>query len=581
VAAAEVRRRLPPAWRLLPLLGLATAVAVLVLGVLLALYNERVYRAQEAREAGVQADILAASVTAALAFDDAAAAQEYVDALAANPQLEAAAAYDEGGVLVAGYLRPGGAPLPRTAPDRAAPAGASRATAVRPVAEGGVTSGAVYVRTITETLPQRLSRYAGIGLLVVMASLVAAVLAAGHAMLTRANAELKAANRRLRIESEERERAEEALRQSQKMEALGRLTGGVAHDFNNILMAATSGLELLERTGDPARRERLRHGIRQAVDRGAALTRQLLAFSRRAPMTGVMVDLGARIEGMRVLLERSLREDITVELRLPPDVWCVEVDPDQLEIALVNIAVNARDAMPEGGVISIGAQNLEGFSNGRLSGDFVRLWVTDTGGGVPPEVLSRVFEPFFTTKEVGKGTGLGLSQVYGFVHASGGEVSIESEAGEGTTVSMLLPRCHETAAAPAPSEPPPLVRGTGRVLLVDDDDAVAAVVADMLEELGYEPLRASTAAEALEVLERETVDLVLSDMVMPGRMDGRELARIVHARFPGLPVILTTGFSEAAAAARADGLRLLLKPYKIEALAQELSAARTAAPAPA
>jgi CheY-like chemotaxis protein len=311
------------------------------------------------------------------------------------------------------------------------------------------------------------------------------------------------------------------------------------------------------------------------VDRGASLTRQLLAFSRRTALKPAVVDLAAQVEGMRVLLERSLREDVQVELDFAPGLWAVEVDPHQMELALLNIAVNARDAMPGGGRIVISGDNMTGMDDGGLEGDFVRLSVRDTGKGMDPEMVSRVFEPFFTTKERGQGTGLGLSQVYGFTRASGGDVRIESRPEEGTTVCLFLPRSDKPLSSRSADEDqrqPP--RGQGRVLMVEDDEGVAAVVCEMLKELGYEPEHAVSAAAALELLDGRPFDLVFSDMVMPGEMDGIQLAREIRKRRPELPIVLTTGFSEAAAAANQDGLRLLVKPYRIEQLAAELQAAR-------
>jgi signal transduction histidine kinase len=410
-----------------------------------------------------------------------------------------------------------------------------------------------------------------------------AVLGAAQAALTRANRELRRqardlaeANEALRIQIAEREKAEEALRQSQKMEAIGQLTGGVAHDFNNLLMVASSGLDLMERTEDPARRDLLKNSIRQAVDRGSSLTRQLLAFSRPTAQKPQVIDLADQIEGMKVLLERSLREDIEVELRLPKDLWLVEVDPNQLEVALLNMAVNARDAMPAGGKITIAAENRAGVADAALRGDYVQLCVIDTGKGMSPELVSRVFEPFFTTKERGQGTGLGLSQVYGFARASGGEVRIESTPDEGTTISIYLPRQKKPLSTLVAEEARPAAtpRGRGKVLLVEDDEAVAALVDDMLRELGYQPTHVANAAEALAALDGGKFDLVFSDMVMPGEMDGLGLARRILKTHPDLPVVLTTGFSEAAAAANEDGIRLLVKPYRIEQLAAELAAAR-------
>jgi signal transduction histidine kinase/ActR/RegA family two-component response regulator len=554
-------------------LVLGLAIALIGSGIAMAVYNEHENQAQRVRAVRVQADILAASVTAALTFDGQANAQEYVNALGSNPEIETVRVYDAQNHIFAAY-------------NRAAHAVGGHIVVVRPVTENGQHLGAVYLRTEAEPLERKLARYSGVGLLTVMGALLAAVLIAAQNSLTRANRELEvraselaAANETLLVEMAEREKAEEALRQSQKMEAIGKLTGGVAHDFNNLLMVASSGLDMMERTADPARRSILRDGIRQALERGASLTRQLLSFSRRAPLNPETIDLADRIEGMRVLLERSLREDIEVQLRLAPDLWPVRIDASQLELALVNIAVNARDAMPTGGVIRVAAENHPGMDDGELKGDFVRLAVSDTGEGIPEDMLARVIEPFFTTKEVGHGTGLGLSQVYGFTRASGGDLRIKSEPGKGATMELYLPRSLEPVQPRVkPQRAARASKGAkGRILLVEDDETVAALVTDMVTELGYEPTRATTAAGALEVLDREQdLELVFSDMVMPGPMNGLDLAREIGRRRPDLPVVLTTGFSDAAAAATAEGMRLLVKPYRLEALAAELEAVRKA-----
>ena len=566
---------------LLPLIVAAGAVMLLLTGVFIGVYNEQFYRAQRQREADAQARILAASVTAALAFDDRNTASEYVDALGANPEVDAAAVYDDKGVLVASYAR--GVAPPQAAPAPGRRREGTRVVVVAPVQEGAVRLGEVYLRTTGEPPTRILTRHSGIALLLVMAFLLTMAMAAAQAALRRANIELGRrardladANRNLEVQMEVRERTEEALRQSQKMEAIGQLTGGVAHDFNNILMVASSGLDLMDRTTDPARRQMLKDGIRQAVDRGASLTSQLLAISRRSALQPQVIDLTRQVDGMRVLLDRSLREDINVEVDIQPGIWAVEVDPSQLEVAVLNIAVNARDAMADGGTIRVSLANVEGLSDGELVGDFVRLSISDNGAGMARETLLRIFEPFYTTKGVGKGTGLGLSQVYGFTHASGGDVRVESELGRGTTVSLYMPRSDKRPALPADPKAvvPSATSRQGRVLLVEDEDGVAALVTEMLGELGYEAMRAPTAAVALRLLDAQPdVDLVFSDMVMPGRMNGLELAREVGRRRPDLPVVLTTGYSEAAQSARKEGLRLLVKPYRIDALAEALSAA--------
>lgn len=567
-----------------PALALVSLLILLLAGAGIALFSERAHRIETAREAGAQADLLASAVAGALAFDDPSAAQDYVDAVQINPNVLTAGVYDAGGRLVAGFARPG-----QSVPARAVRDGPidevvdGALYVVRPVSEGGQYLGTVRIRMTPEPLMQKVTRYLGLGLLLVMALLVILVLGASQAALRRANEELQAraaalaeSNRRLHDEMEERARAEEAMRQSQKMEAVGRLTGGVAHDFNNLLMVASSGIDLLDRTTDPAKRAKLRDGIRQAVDRGATLTRQLLAFSRRSALTPRVLDLRLQIEGMRVLLERSLRENIAVEIDLPEDLWPVEVDASELELALLNVAVNARDAMPNGGVLRITGENVRGDAGGTLARDHVRISVSDTGVGLSPEQAARVFEPFFTTKPVGKGTGLGLSQVYGFAQSSGGEVAFESAEGQGATVRLCLPRSDKPLSeAETDSVPRAPIRGRGRILMVEDDDGVAQVVAEMLRQLGYRVTRADSAAEALATLARDArFDLVFSDMVMPGEMDGRALAREIRTQYPGLPVLLTTGYSEAAAQAAAEGLTLLPKPYRLEALGAAIHAAR-------
>ncbi len=379
----------------------------------------------------------------------------------------------------------------------------------------------------------------------------------------------------------QRERAEAALRQSQKMEAVGQLTGGIAHDFNNLLQVVSSGLQLLEKPGSEERRARLLGAMRQATDRGAQLTRQLLAFSRRQELRPEVVDLGAQLAGMREMLERSLRGDIRITFSAAADLWPVEVDPTQFELAVLNVAVNARDAMPGGGVLSLTAHNVGGWREGALSGDFVRLALEDTGVGMAPETLTRVFEPFFTTKEVGSGSGLGLPQVYGFAAQSHGAVRIESVPGEGTTVSIMLPRARfgvlaATARPSLEAEPPeetmaPAAPGT-TVLLVEDDDRVAELAAEMLLQLGYGFTRVRTGPAALGVLGNgQRIDLVFSDILMPGGMNGAELAEEIRRRRPGLPILLATGFEDQAIAeARASDLPLLRKPYELWTLGQAL-----------
>jgi len=374
--------------------------------------------------------------------------------------------------------------------------------------------------------------------------------------------------------------AETHLRQAQKIEALGQLTGGVAHDFNNLLMVISGGLSLLERSAEPERRHRILAQMRQATDRGASLSRQLLAFARRQPLKPEPIDLRRRIDGMRDLLDRTLRGDVLVRTDLASDLWPIKVDPAELELVILNLCVNARDAMPNGGTITISANNAESIRHGELVGDFVSLCVEDCGTGMSEEVLAHIFEPFFTTKEIGKGSGLGLPQVYGFAEQSGGAVKVDTVMGRGTKMILLLPR-----SATPPSQPTTIVAdpdSTGRrhalrgsVLLVEDDDEVASLVTEMLAELGYRVTRAASAQGALGALaDDRAVDLVFSDVLMPGAMNGMDLAREVRRRRPHMPILLTSGYSGAAfKEAASEDINVLRKPYEINALE---SALRTA-----
>ena len=398
-----------------------------------------------------------------------------------------------------------------------------------------------------------------------------------EALVVERTSELEKTNLELRTQIAERALLEETLRQTQKIEAIGQLTGGIAHDFNNLLMVIAGGLDMLDRRDDPERRERLMDGMRQAAQRGTALTRQLLAFSRRQSLAPEAVDLVLRIGRMREMLDHSLSGDVQVQVRFAPDLWPVEVDPGELELVILNLAVNARDAMPDGGSILIEAQNAPGEPVMGLKGDFVRLCVTDSGTGIPEEVRDRVFDPFFTTKEIGKGSGLGLAQVYGFARQSGGTVWIESECGRGTSVIMMLPRSERIPDQPVLDEPTENAApesSAGTVLLVDDDAEVAALVADMLEHLGYQVTHAASAAAALGALaltSERKVDVVFSDVMMPGGMNGVELAREIRTRALGVPVLLTSGYAEAAQkSAAAEGVHVLAKPYRLEELAAAL-----------
>jgi PAS domain S-box-containing protein len=358
--------------------------------------------------------------------------------------------------------------------------------------------------------------------------------------------------------------AREQLAMAQKMEAIGKLTGGIAHDFNNLLMIIGGNADTVGRLLDP-KLPRAIEAIQIAARRGESLTRQLLTFSRRQHLSPTVVDLRNCIRDMRTLIESSLRGNIVYHESITPDIWRIKVDLAELELAVVNIAVNARDAMPNGGEFTLSAENVKAHNeenNVHQIEEFVALEFSDTGLGIPPNLLSKIFDPFFTTKEVGKGTGLGLSQVYGFAHQAGGWVHADSKVGRGTKVTVYLPHCAsqelvdvETAALEARQLQRPVV------LVVDDSVDVAEVTLTLFEHLGYETVYEDSAEAALRLLaEGANIDLVFSDIVMPGTMDGVGLAREIEALYPNLPVILTTGYSDAALAAPPN-LRILRKPF--------------------
>jgi len=361
--------------------------------------------------------------------------------------------------------------------------------------------------------------------------------------------------------------AREQLAMAQKMEAIGKLTGGIAHDFNNLLMIIGGSAQLFKRLLDP-KLPRAIEALQSAAKRGETLTRQLLTFSRRQHLSPTVVDLNASIRNMRPMIESSLRGNIVYKEKINPNLWPVKVDLAELELAIVNIAVNGRDAMPQGGVFTLTAENVTvdgGTGQDGQSADFVAIEFSDSGTGIPPDLLSKIFDPFFTTKEVGKGSGLGLSQVYGFAHQAGGTVRAESKIGLGTAITIYLPsyagaeietpKIAETARAQRPM-----------VMVVDDSNEVGEVTSSLFEHLGYDTVYCDSAEAALRLLADGTkIDLVFSDIVMPGTIDGVGLASEVQARYPHLPVILTTGYSDAAQAAPPN-LPILRKPFDADGL---------------
>jgi signal transduction histidine kinase/CheY-like chemotaxis protein len=387
--------------------------------------------------------------------------------------------------------------------------------------------------------------------------------------------ELRRANELLQEQIAERDRIADQLRHAQRMEAVGQLTGGVAHDFNNLLMVISGGLNMLERR--PERHGEIIDAMKKATARGTGLTHQLLAFSRRQALKPEPIDLKTYFHELADLLDRTLRGDVEVVTEIAPDVWPISADAGELQLAIMNLCVNARDAMPTGGHIVIKVANQPHAENDPSGKDFVCISVADEGVGMSSATLSKVFEPFFTTKDIGKGSGLGLAQVHGYVTQSGGSVQISSAVGKGTTVSLCLPRSEDVPHVPAKSTIPATKwdQSKGRVLVVEDDDQLAELVTDMIGELGYQVTRASTAAAALDLLEGETVDVVFSDVMMPGNMDGLQLSREIRHRHPHVPVLLTSGYAEVIRRTMsASDVRILPKPYQLEELGAALERLR-------
>ena len=505
--------KVPDRWKFI--IVMAAAAALLLAGVGMAAFNERIYRVQKTRDAAVQAQILAASVTAALAFDDARSAQEYVDALSANPEVEEVSVTDAQERTVANYQRPGRPPGAMIVIDT-------------PVNEGGTVLGYVHLRTITEPAARRLIRFGGVALLVAMASMLVAVLGAAQNALSGANRELEARARELQIQMEERANAEEALRQSQKMEAIGQLTG------------------------------------------------QLLAFSRFQRLELRPLIVADLLQNLRDLLTRTLGPTITLDYEIDTTRVAILADATQLELAVLNLAINARDAMPEGGRLTIATRPRMVDGDLELpAGDYLELSVADTGSGMTPEVIARAFDPFFTTKGVGKGTGLGLSQVYGIARQAGGSVRIESRLGVGTRIILVLRRVEGEVAPQATlaTATPTAASGDLKVLVIDDDPDVRQFLCASLDGLGYRVIESADGAQGLVLLDAERPDLLLVDFAMPG-MNGAEVAAAARARRPDLPIIVASGYADTDAldAAIIGPARMLHKPFSLAELAQAVQA---------
>ncbi|WP_262031594.1 PAS domain-containing sensor histidine kinase [Microvirga sp. Mcv34] len=382
------------------------------------------------------------------------------------------------------------------------------------------------------------------------------------------------------------EEAQAALFQAQKMEAVGQLTGGVAHDFNNLLTIIVNNLDLLTRNAHDARDIKLIESAQRAAERGAKLTQQLLAFSRRQPLQPNAHNPNILIEGFETVLRRACGELIRLQLSLAPRVRWISVDAPQFESALLNLVVNARDAMPDGGTLKIMTGNVtleekDAATTSLAPGHYVSIAVQDTGTGMAPDVVSRVFEPFFTTKEIGKGTGLGLSQVYGFVTQSGGHIKVDSAPDQGTRVTMLLPAQESGEDTPEENGDEtdrPVRDSAGTVLIVEDEPAVREVASDIFDSLGYDVVTASDANEALRILDANTsIDVLFSDVIMPNGMNGVELSRKAREMRPDLRILLASGYPMSALPSEGlgAGVSFISKPYRWTELAEKLRVLRT------
>jgi signal transduction histidine kinase len=574
-----------------PAVAAAGVLLLLLAGGVIVMYNEQAYKDAKTQQAEAQSRILASTVTAALAFDDRKAAHEYVNALAVDPQIQVAAVYDDKGNLFAAYSRH----ADRVGPPAVKPSDmhieADQLLVSVPVRQGNEALGSVYLQMSIDPISRRLERYGILALLVAMASLIFVLLgiaqrrlAAANEQLRRQGVDLADANENLRAQIAQRESVESALGRARKMEARGQLTGGIAHDFNNLLQVIMGNLEVLQRrklvADDNA--TRMIAAARRGAERAATLTQRLLAFARRQPLAPKSIDVNKLVNGMSELLHRTLGESIRIETVQAGGIWRVHADANQLENALLNLAVNARDAMESGGKLTIETANVHlddayADANEIRSGQYVMIAVSDTGTGMADDVAAKAFEPFFTTKDVGKGSGLGLSQVYGFIKQSGGHAKIYSEPGQGTTIKLYLPRLaqeEDVDAATALAGALPQGQYDRLILIVEDDEDVRAHAVAMLKELGYAVIEAADGTEALRVLDAHPdVRLLFTDVGLPGGLNGRQLADEVRRRRPDLDVLFTTGYARNAIVhhGRLDpGVELITKPFTFAALATKV-----------
>jgi len=561
-------------WRSAPVAIFGVAMLIVLFGIAVIMQTDNGYRDARVDFAQSQAQLLAVSVGAAVDFNDPAAAQEAVNPLHVISSIRTAAVYDRQGHLITGYDR-FGETVPAVEQAIASPNPlVIRASA--PVEMRGQRIGTAYIQLDRQPLWRRVSRYGTLTALIAAAALIVIGLGFAQRALRNANRELgkraealAQANELLEEQVAQRTQAEDQLRQSQKMQALGQLTGGIAHDFNNQLTVIQGAADMLCRKDiTDAKRIRFAQAIVQSSTNAASLTSQLLAFARRQPLTPEWLDLNDLISQMDDLLDRTMGERIKVVTDLTAPCR-VEVDRAQLQSAILNIASNARDAMPDGGTLTIATKNFAG-SDGQPR---VAIEITDTGEGMDTATIDRIFEPFFTTKGTGQGTGLGLSQVYGFATQSGGDVKVDSQPGKGTALTLILP-CVEATGETTPRDAVVELaeQPVADILVVEDNEDVGAFAEAMLSELGHRVTRASSGEEALDLVRKQTFDVVLSDVVMPG-MGGLKFADAVAVERPTLPVVLATGYSQEIAEAGSGGRTVILKPYRLATLSQALATA--------
>lgn len=557
-----------------------SAIAILILGFIVVMKVDADYRTERAERAVVRAQILAVSVTAAVDFSDKESTRDAVGAFRADPTARVAAVYDESGQLLGGFARQG-VTLPQKLPQKKSESDAGIETFAA-VERNGTHIGTVYLSSDTIPFFQRVARFAIIGAFALAAFLIILVLGIAQRSLRNANDQLGSAISDLRSEIEARNAAEAKLHQAQKMESIGQLTGGIAHDFNNMLAIIVGGIDMaVRRVNEPERVLKSLAHARAGANRAADLTTRLLAFARKQPLQPQVIEPNQLVAKMSELLRRTLGEQIIVQTVLAGGLWRICADPGQLENAILNLCVNARDAMDREGRLTIETQNVDldhasAQQHDFTPGQYVVFVVSDNGSGMTKETIAKAFEPFFTTKDVGKGTGLGLSQVDGFVRQSGGHLEICSEVGVGTTIKIYLPIYEGTELTNQTEAVNNIIQqGSTQeiILVVEDEPDVRQISTEYLLELGYTVLQAANGTEALEMLtERKDISLLFTDVVMPG-MTGHDLAIKASAINPGLAVLYTTGYTRDAIVrdGKVDhGIDLLSKPFTIEQVANKI-----------